>query len=60
MTEKDYIDASDLAKLRIVQAILRDCMCREAQNKRRLASMKGNVALMVDKLSEQIEITESE
>ena len=58
MKEKDYIDAGDLARLRTVQEILRDCLCMDNPNRTRLKSIQENVALMVDDLFEKIEINE--
>lgn len=54
MTEDEYINATDLAKLRTVAAILHDCMCMEDPNKTRLRSVRQNISLMTDDLHERI------
>ena len=58
MKEQDYVDSSDLAKLRTIKAILSDCVCMDDPNKKRLASVKANISLMVDNLFKQIDISE--
>lgn len=56
MTEQEYVDATDLAKLRTVKAILRDCMCMDDPNKTRLRGMVENCHLMIENLRKAVEV----
>jgi hypothetical protein len=58
MTEQEYIDATDLAKLRTIQFILNDLMLSEDPNQSRLKSIRHNVALCIEDLSEKVKINE--
>ena len=58
MIEQEYIDATDLAKLRMVNVILRDCMCMDDPNKTRLRGMIENCHLMIENLNETVKIAE--
>lgn len=58
MNENEYIDATDLAKLRMVREILRDCMCMDDPNKTRLRGMVENCSLMIDNLFETLKLVE--
>ena len=60
MNEKEYIDATDLARLRMILSTLDDCLCMDNPNKTRLASVKANVSLMVDALFKAVHIEEED
>lgn len=55
MKEQEYIDATDLTRLRLVDDLLRNCYCTDDPNNTRLKSVKANVQLMIDNLFNKIE-----
>ena len=58
MKEKEYIDATDLTKLRIVQEILSSCYCADDPNKTRILSISSNIDLMISSLYREITVDE--
>jgi len=59
MKEKEYTDATDLAKLRMAKTIIGDCMCMDDPNGTRLRSVMANIQLMIEHLH-QVVILEDE
>lgn len=55
MKEEDYIDVTNLTKLRIASNIIRDCFFTEDPNKTRKRSIIANLVLMIDDLEKKVD-----
>lgn len=54
MTEQEYIDATNLTKLRTAQTILRDCLFLDEKDENDASISRQRIAELIDKLEKKV------
>jgi hypothetical protein len=60
MTEKQYVDATDLGKIKAAIQVMQDCMCFEDPDKTRKAGILQNLELIKENLERKTKIDKFE